>query len=131
MSSSVPTESTTEGRGSVSIGVGVSIGVLVVIVATAIVITISVTVWLKRKNKLMTTTDNVLIQKRWNYISDNVAYFKTTVSGADTNKAYDYVSTNARNDIIIGTSPNEAYGATVAGDLYKYCGVIFQSSCHL
>ena len=94
MLSSVPTESTTEERGSVSIGVGASIGVLLVIIATAIVITISVTVWLKRKNKLMTTTDNIAygVNSKEMELSDNVAYFKTTVSGADTNEAYDYVS---------------------------------------
>ena len=118
---SVPTESSTEGRESVFIGVGVSVGVLLVIIATAIVITISVSVWLKRKNKLMTTTDNVAYggNSKEMELSDNVAYIKTTVSGADTNEAYDYVSTNARNDIITGTSPNEAYGATVAGDQTK------------
>ena len=93
------------------------------IIATAIVITISVSVWLKRKNKLMTTTDNVAYAVNpKEELSDNVAYIKTTVSGADTNEAtttYDYVSTNTRNDIIIGTSPSEAYGATVAGDQTK------------
>ena len=114
-----------------------SIGVLGVIIA---VITISVTVWMKRK-KLMTTTDNVArgVNSREMQLSENVAYFETTVSGADTNEVhiYDYVSTinskemelsdnvayhvttNTRNDITIGTSPNEAYGATVAGDLAK------------
>ena len=117
---SVPTQGTTEGRGSVYIGVGVSIGVLL---ATTIVITVSVTVWLKRKNKLMTTTDNVAygINSKEIELSDKVAYIKTTVSRADTNATttYDYVSTNIKKDIIIRTSPNEAYGATVAGDLAK------------
>ena len=116
---SVLTQSSTEGRESVFIGVGVSVGVLLVIIATAIVITISVTVWLKRKNKLMTTTDNVAygVNSKEMELSDNVAY---SVSGADTNEAYyDYVSPNTRNDIISRTSPNEAYGATAADDLAK------------
>ena len=93
MSSSVPTESTTEGRESLSIVVGVSVGVLLVIIATAIVITISVTVWLKRKNKLMTTADSVAydVNSKEIELSDNVAYFKTTLSGADTNETYDYI----------------------------------------
>ena len=120
---SVPTESSTEGRESVFIGVGVSVGVLLVIIATAIVITISVTVWLKRKNKLMTTTDNVAygVNSKEMELSDNVAYSRplflelTLMKHIMTMCLY----TNTRNDIISRTSPNEAYGATVADDLAK------------